>query len=69
VTEESRKCSKSYFAAARGPSLGLVPRKPRAYTEGLFHFAARGSDLRYLFSSDEDRETFTSKAPSQGPFE
>jgi hypothetical protein len=51
------------------PSLGLVPRKPRAYTEGLFHFAARGSDLRYLFSSDEDRETFTSKAPSPGPFE
>lgn len=35
-----------------------MPRKARAYTEGLFHFAAHGSDLRYLFSSDEDREDF-----------
>jgi putative transposase len=35
-----------------------VPRKPRAFVEGLFHLAAHGSDLRYLYSSDEDREDF-----------
>lgn len=35
-----------------------MPRKPRDYTAGLFHFAAHGSDLRYLFSGDEDREDF-----------
>ena len=35
-----------------------MPRKPRAYAEGLLHFAAHGSDLRHLFSSDEDREDF-----------
>ena len=35
-----------------------MPRKPRTYTDGLFHFAAHGSDLRYLFSSDKDREDF-----------
>lgn len=35
-----------------------MPRKPRTYTDGLFHFAAHGSDLRYLFSSDQDREDF-----------
>jgi putative transposase len=35
-----------------------MPRKPRAYAAGVFHFAALGSDLRYLFSSDEDRKDF-----------
>jgi putative transposase len=35
-----------------------VPRKPRAYAEGVFHFAAHGSDVRYLFSSDDDRADF-----------
>jgi putative transposase len=35
-----------------------VPRKPRVYAEGLFHVAAHGSDLRYLYSSDEDRVDF-----------
>lgn len=35
-----------------------MPRRPRTYAEGLFHFAAHGSDIRYLFSSDDDREDF-----------
>jgi putative transposase len=35
-----------------------MPRKPRAYAEGFFHFAAHGSDVRHLFSSDEEREDF-----------
>lgn len=35
-----------------------MARKPRTYTDGLFHFAAHGSDRRYLFSSDKDREDF-----------
>ena len=35
-----------------------MPRKPRTYAQGLFHVAAHGSDVRYLFSSDEDREDF-----------
>jgi putative transposase len=35
-----------------------VPRKPRAYAEGVFHIAAHGSDLRHLFSRDDDRADF-----------
>jgi len=35
-----------------------VPRRPRSLYEGIYHLAARGSDTRYLFVSDRDREDF-----------
>jgi len=35
-----------------------VPRRPRNLYEGIYHLAARGSDTRYLFVSDRDREDF-----------
>jgi putative transposase len=38
-----------------------VPRKPRAFGNGLFHLAAHGSDVRYLYSTNEDREDFLNR--------
>jgi putative transposase len=38
-----------------------VPRKPRAFADGLFHLAAHGSDLRHLYATDEDREDFLAR--------
>jgi putative transposase len=35
-----------------------MPRAPRAFAEGIFHLAAHASDLRYLFLTDDDRQTF-----------
>ena len=35
-----------------------MPRRPRSLYEGIYHLAARGSDTRYLFVSDRDREDF-----------
>ena len=35
-----------------------VPRRPRNLYEGIYHLAARGSDLRRLFLADGDREEF-----------
>jgi len=35
-----------------------VPRRPRSLSEGIYHLAARGSDTRYLFACDDDREDF-----------
>jgi len=35
-----------------------VPRRPRRLYEGIYHLAARGSDTRYLFVGDRDREDF-----------
>src|SRR5213075_1051228 len=43
---------------ARRPSLGLVARPLRALYEGIYHLAARGSDERFLFVVDSDREDF-----------
>ena len=40
------------------PSLEFVPRPPRDLTDGIYHLAAHGSDGRYLFVSDADREDF-----------
>ncbi len=40
------------------PSLEFVPRPPRDLTDGIYHLAAHGSDSRYLFVSDADREDF-----------
>ena len=35
-----------------------MARPPRALHEGIYHLAAHGSDTRYLFVNDEDREDF-----------
>jgi REP-associated tyrosine transposase len=35
-----------------------VPRRPRAFAEGVFHLTAHASDTRYLFLDDDDREDF-----------
>ena len=38
-----------------------MPRRPRSLYEGIYHLAARGSDTRYLFVSDRDREDFLAR--------
>jgi putative transposase len=38
-----------------------VPRRPRAFTAGIFHISAHGSDTRHLFRNDEDREDFLTR--------
>jgi REP element-mobilizing transposase RayT len=35
-----------------------VPRRPRNLYAGIYHLAAHGSDERYLYVSDQDREDF-----------
>jgi putative transposase len=40
------------------PNLDCVPRHPRAFTDGIYHLGARGSDTRDLFLNDDDREDF-----------
>jgi putative transposase len=35
-----------------------MPRRPRRLYEGIYHLAACGSDTRYLFVCDDDREDF-----------
>jgi putative transposase len=35
-----------------------MPRAPRAFSAGLYHLAAHGSDERHLFLSDGERTTF-----------
>jgi putative transposase len=35
-----------------------MPRPPRAFAQGIYHFAAHGSDSRHLFLTDEDRKCF-----------
>ena len=40
------------------PSLEGVPRRPRNLCDGIYHLAAHGSDSRYLFVTDRDREDF-----------
>jgi putative transposase len=41
-----------------GPNIGDVPRRPRNLYDGIYHLAARGSDIRHLFLNDGDREEF-----------
>jgi hypothetical protein len=41
-----------------GPNIGGVPRRPRNLYDGIYHLAARGSDIRHLFLNDGDREEF-----------
>jgi REP element-mobilizing transposase RayT len=38
-----------------------VPRRLRDFYEGIYHLAARGSDTRYLFVTDDDREDFLAR--------
>ena len=38
-----------------------MPRRPRAFVEGIYHLGSHGSDLRHLFLDDEDRTTFLSR--------
>jgi len=35
-----------------------MARPPREFHEGIYHLTAHGSDARYLFLDDEDREDF-----------
>jgi len=35
-----------------------MPRKPRAFRDGIFHIAAHGSDDRRLFADDRERNLF-----------
>jgi putative transposase len=35
-----------------------VPRPPRAFAAGIYHFAAHGSDDRHLFLGDDERSAF-----------
>ena len=35
-----------------------MARPPRCFVDGIYHVASHGSDLRQLFLSDEDRQTF-----------
>jgi putative transposase len=35
-----------------------VPRRPRAFEDGIYHLAAHGSDARHLFLTNTDREDF-----------
>ena len=35
-----------------------MPRRLRSFHEGIYHLAARGSDTRYLFVDDQDRQDF-----------
>jgi hypothetical protein len=32
-----------------------MPRRPRAFVEGIYHLGSRGSETRHLFLSDRDR--------------
>jgi putative transposase len=44
--------------SSEAPSIRGVARRPRNLYEGIYHLAARGSDLRHLFLVDGDREEF-----------
>jgi putative transposase len=35
-----------------------MPRPPRAFAAGIYHFAAHGSDERHLFLTDHERRAF-----------
>jgi len=35
-----------------------MPRPPRAFAAGIYHFAAHGSDDRHLFLADDERSAF-----------
>jgi len=35
-----------------------MPRRPRSFAEGIYHIGAHGSDDRFLFLTDEDRNDF-----------
>jgi putative transposase len=41
-----------------------MPRRPRAFADGVFHLSAHASDLRYLFLNDHDREDFLDRLAS-----
>ena len=41
-----------------GGTFGWVARPPRQLHAGIYHLTAHGSDSRYLFQGDEDREDF-----------
>ena len=45
-------------AVAETPSVRTVPRRPRNLYQGIYHLAARASDTRHLFLTDDDREEF-----------
>jgi putative transposase len=58
-------CGEADASCSPGPALWLartsvewVPRRPRAFVEGIYHLAAHGSDTRHLFVSEEDRDVF-----------
>lgn len=40
------------------PRLERVPRRPRLLVAGIHHLTARGSDTRFLFLGDADRQDF-----------
>ena len=50
--------SRRSWGRAAQPSLECVPRRPRNLYAGIYHLAAHGSDERYLYVSDQDREDF-----------
>src|SRR5437763_1495823 len=58
VTEVRRKWPRLTCSEWGPPSLEGVPRRPRNLCDGIYHLAAHGSDSRYLFVSDRDREDF-----------
>jgi putative transposase len=51
-----RACSG--LGPANTPSLEFVSRPPRDLRDGIYHLAAHGSDSRFLFVHDADREDF-----------
>ena len=43
------------------PTLDAMPRRPRLLFPGIYHLTAHGSDKRYLFLDDADRESFLTR--------
>jgi putative transposase len=56
--ESAPKAHVSRFPGTPRPSFNCVARPLRDFCEGIYHLAARGSDIRHLFLADRDREEF-----------
>jgi REP element-mobilizing transposase RayT len=56
-----RKCDEASTAgspADGGSYRRLMPRKPRAFVDGIYHLGSHGSDDRDLFVADDERSIF-----------
>lgn len=62
---QARTCAESetkrawrFRPAKAAATVVLMPRKPRAFFDGIYHVSSHGSDDRHLFLSDAERSVF-----------